>query len=142
MLLEAAVEVGYARVTFGAIAQHAGLTTAALQHHFDTKADLIHAVLVERLMPVMEKDGLESLAGRSVRVRCQTLADLYWSSYGDPAYPVVCDIILGARDDPDLAGRIRRFESDKSIFAGQQRVFVNMLCPYVEAATTARDLSA
>ena len=186
--LEVMREVGYARVTFGAIAKHAGLTTGALQHHFDTKADLIHAVLVERLMPVMEKGGLESQAGRPLRARCKTIVDLYWGSYRDPAYPVVWDIILGAREDPELAARIRRFqregserslhdveaafdglplgaaqirrvylfitaqlrglallrpfESDESVFRGQRRLLVDMLCEYVEAMLAARNQTA
>ena len=117
LLLEAAVRViidrGYARCSLSRVAQAAGMTTGAIQHQFRTRADLIEAVLTERLFPLMGTEPLPSQAGRPLSARCKAIIEWKWRSvYGNPSYPVVWDIILGARGDPELHERIARFQRE------------------------------
>ena len=109
-LLDATVRViadlGYPGCTFAAVAGRAGMTTGALQHHFGTKSELLEAVLAERLLPVTRMRRRASQAGKPLRARCRAVVEQGWALYGDEAYPVVWDIVLGAREDPDLQEHI------------------------------------
>lgn len=113
-LLDAAVavlaEVGYARCTFALVAKEAGLTTGALQYHFGTKTNLLQAVLMEHLFPIMQMDLPQSQAGKPLKVRCKVMVEWGWKIYGDPDYPVVWDIILGAREDPVLREQVVNYQ--------------------------------
>ena len=116
-LLEAAVrvisDVGYARCSLSVVAKAAGMTTGAIQHQFITRADLIAAVLTEQLFPLIGRESLPSQAGRPLGARCSAIIEWTWRSiYANPSYPVVWDIILGARGDPELHERIARSQRE------------------------------
>lgn len=118
-LLDAAVrvvlEMGYAHCSLAAVAAEAGTTTGALQHHFGSRAELIESVLIERLFPVARSAPLPSQVGRPLGERCRSVVDLLWRDvYGRPSYPATWDIVLGARRDPDLRERIRRFQRESA----------------------------
>ncbi|MEQ8500198.1 MAG: TetR/AcrR family transcriptional regulator [Sneathiellaceae bacterium] len=115
-LLDAAVEelvaTGYVGLTVMGVAQRAGLTTGALQHQFGSKADLVLAVMLERLFPLAEMLPLPPQDGRSIAQRCRAIVAHRWRIFGNPAYPATWDIVLGARDDSDLRSRLEQFQKD------------------------------
>lgn len=113
-LLEAAVEclleLGYQKATLAAIAGRAGVTTGAVQHHFQTRSELLQAAIEEYLFTAgaipLGTHGQDSLAER-----CRLLVDSYWAYFSNPRYLAVWDIILGARHDRTLMSRIREWQA-------------------------------
>jgi AcrR family transcriptional regulator len=115
-LLEAAVRVsqesGYANLTISKVAQHAGLTNGAMQHHFSSRDELVLAML-DALYPVLEIP-FEEIASRksTVRERVNTFIDLLWQIYSRPEYLVVWDIAFGTRGDAPLRAKLQAYQRD------------------------------
>src|SRR4051794_36806117 len=70
-LVEAAIRVsqesGYANLTISKVAQHAGLTNGAMQHHFSSRDELVLAVL-DALYPFVEMP-FDEIAAKKLPVR-------------------------------------------------------------------------
>jgi len=64
---------GYAGASLDRILAGAGVTKGALYHHFKSKADLLHAVIDERIAPMVVERWLEPLSGSDDPIR--TLAE-------------------------------------------------------------------
>jgi AcrR family transcriptional regulator len=115
-LVEAAIavveEAGYANLTISKVAERAGLTNGAMQHHFSSRGDLLLAVL-DALYPVMEIP-FERIAERKLplRDRVGMLVDALWQIYSRPEYLAIWDIAFGTRRDPILHPRLRAYQGD------------------------------
>jgi AcrR family transcriptional regulator len=110
-LLDAAVaslvEDGYARTTTRGIAQRAGVSPGALQHHFVSKAEL----LGETLHHIRAKWGSEMYAqgvpnNPSIRLRHEQLLDRMWAQYRGPLFQALLELAIGARTDPQLRAQL------------------------------------
>lgn len=106
-LLDAAIdclaEEGYAKTTKRRIAERAGVSTGALQHHFASKAEL----LGEATRHISARMATEWLAqgepdGRSVRQRHEQLLDRMWAIYRGPLFRAALQLVLAAHTDPEL----------------------------------------
>lgn len=105
-LIEAAIdciaELGWSATTTPVVAERAGLSRGAQQHHFSTKADLLTAV-VEYLTHRVH-DGIRmavaDLPDGADRLR--TGLDLYWESYAGRLGVAHIELIVAARSDPRL----------------------------------------
>jgi AcrR family transcriptional regulator len=106
-LLDAAVdclaEEGYAKTTKGRIAERAGVSPGALQHHFGSKAEL----LGETTRHISAKMATEILAqgvpdAPSVRLRDEQLLDRMWAIYRGPLYRAAVELVVAAHTDPEL----------------------------------------
>jgi AcrR family transcriptional regulator len=100
-------EQGFARTTTAAIAQHAGVTTGALHHHFPTKESLLLAVLDE-----LADEALALLrALRDADVRddgpARAIVTSLWSFYGSRRYWAVWEINLGLRPDSEMYAALK-----------------------------------
>lgn len=69
VLLDATIEMlmdaGLSTCSLAAVAKRAGMTTGAVQHHFKTKAELMRAVIAERLFAAEKSfdwDGMFDLS--------------------------------------------------------------------------------
>lgn len=102
-LVESAItllsEHGFAHATTAAIAQHAGVTTGALHHHFPTKDSLFFAVLDE-----LTEDALALFRDlKEARVQhegpARAIVTTLWSLYGSRRYWAVWEINIGLRRD-------------------------------------------
>ena len=109
-LLDAAIELlmesGLSSCSVAAVADRAGMTTGALMYHFKTKAELIRAVISERIFAqdnLFDWDGILDL---SVAERCKRLIVYQWGFYKNPKYLAMWDIILGARSDDIIQNEI------------------------------------
>ena len=115
-LVEAAIRVtqesGYANLTISKVAEHAGLTNGAMQHHFGSRDDLVLG-MVDALYPVLEMP-FEDIASRklSVRERVATFIDLLWQIYSRPEYLVIWDIAFGTRGDAELKAKLQTYQRD------------------------------
>lgn len=100
-------EQGFARATTAAIAQHAGVTTGALHHHFPTKESLLFAVLDELadealalLQALGDADATDDAPARAI-------VTSLWSFYGSRRYWAVWEINLGLRPDSEMYAALK-----------------------------------
>lgn len=113
-LVSAAIRVmqesGYANLTISKVADRAGLTNGAMQHHFASREDLIIAVL-DALYPVLEIP-FDAVVSRelSIKDRVGAFIDLLWRIYSRPEYLVIWDIAFGTRDDASLTAKLQVYQ--------------------------------
>jgi AcrR family transcriptional regulator len=115
-LVEAAIRVsqesGYANLTISKVAQQAGLTNGAMQHHFSSRDELVLAVL-DALYPFVDIP-FENIASKKlpVRERVNTFIDHMWQIYSRPEYLVIWDIAFGTRADPPLRAKLQAYQRE------------------------------
>ncbi len=109
-LLDATIDLlldrGLGACSLAHVAKRAGLTTGAVQHHFDTKADLMRAVITERLFDPSRRTLPPDLADLPLAKRCQEVIVHQWAYYGDPKYLAIWNIILEGRSDDAITGEV------------------------------------
>ncbi len=105
-LLDAAIASlvanGYAGTTVDTIAAGAGLTRGALNHHFDTKIELMLAA-AERVT----EDFIGRLSERLLRPSASDFAEsvvrsLWDAIYSEPMFVARLELVLGARSQPEI----------------------------------------
>ncbi|MEO9971656.1 MAG: TetR/AcrR family transcriptional regulator [Hyphomonadaceae bacterium] len=114
LLLDATIDMllesGLATCSLAAVAKRAGMTTGAVQHHFKTKAVLMHAVIAECLFADNREIKPGDWADMTLGQRCQMLVEHQWHYYGKPRYIAIWDIILGARTDKAIQHEIASWQ--------------------------------
>jgi AcrR family transcriptional regulator len=101
--VECLVEYGYANTTTRRIAERAGVTPGALQHHFASKAELLGETIGHIRAKVMsEVFAQEVPSAPSTRERHEELLDRMWSIYRGPLFLALLELAIGARTDPEL----------------------------------------
>lgn len=114
VLLDATIEMlmdsGLSNCSLAAVAKRAGMTTGAVQHHFKTKAELMRAVIAERLFAAEESFDWEGIVDLSVAKRCERMIAYQWTIYENPRYLAIWDIILGARTEDLIQNEIREWQ--------------------------------
>jgi AcrR family transcriptional regulator len=111
-LLDAAidclVEHGYANTTTRRIAQRAGVTPGALQHHFASKAELLGATVGHLRAKVASEmfTFAQGLSTPSIRRRHEQLLDRMWRIYRGPLFVALLELGMGARTDGELRNHI------------------------------------
>lgn len=115
-LLEATIEVlqtkGYDGCSLAKVAKHAGLTTGSVQHHFNTKAHLLLAVIEENLFENQDTETLGAEAKKTLLDRCRFLVERQWQYYSDPKYLAIWSIILGGRSDSEIMEKIAEWQQN------------------------------
>jgi AcrR family transcriptional regulator len=106
-LLDAAidclVEEGYAKTTTRRIAERAGVSPGALQHHFSSKAQLLGETVGHvraKWAQEMFAQGLPSTP--SISERHEQLLDRMWGLYKGPPFEALLELAMGARTDSEL----------------------------------------
>jgi AcrR family transcriptional regulator len=100
--IECIREHGYSATRTSEIAERAGLTRGALQHHFSTKPDLLLAVVASVSEEILEHLRLAERKKGSLRERVETTLQEIWDVYRSPGYHVVVEILVATRSDEDL----------------------------------------
>jgi AcrR family transcriptional regulator len=137
-LVDAAIHVlqewGYANLTISKVADHAGLTNGAMQHHFASREELVIAVL-DALYPVLEIP-FEDIASRKsdVTERVSAFIDLLWQIYSRPEYLVIWDIAFGTRGDAPLKAKLQAYQRDISA-----RVRKQLAASFADVGLTTQD---
>jgi AcrR family transcriptional regulator len=106
-LLDAAitclVEEGYAKTTTRRIAERAGVTPGALQHHFASKAELLGETRRRLTIKVGEDLLAQMPSGRlPIQTRNEQLLDRTWELYKGPLLQAALELLVAARTDPEL----------------------------------------
>jgi AcrR family transcriptional regulator len=101
--IECLVEEGYANATTRRIAERAGVTPGALQHHFASKAEL----LAQAIRHARKGFGQEMLAhgppdAPSIQARCEQLLDRMWEVHRGPFFQASTELLVAARTDANL----------------------------------------
>jgi AcrR family transcriptional regulator len=101
--IETLVDAGYAGMTTRAVAERAGLSIGALQHHFKSKSDLVAAAM-EHLIAELARELVAQAptTSRSERKLAEALLDALWELHKGPLMAAVAELAVAARTDLDL----------------------------------------
>jgi len=110
-LIESAIALilkdGFARTTMAGIAQRAGLTRGAIQHHFSGRVELITEIISEVERRVIESFTAAASGDASLETRIDVLIDGLAEVSLSAQYMAAMDIWLTSRSDPDLLDVVR-----------------------------------
>src|SRR3546814_546855 len=90
-------EGGYANATSSRIAERAGMTWGAAQHHFGAKEDILQAILDRSHQRFSERVADPSLLKGPLNTRVDLFVDRMWKHYQDDLYRVTLEILLAMR---------------------------------------------
>lgn len=116
-LLEATIdclaEMGWAAATVAVVAERAGVSRGAAQHHFPTREDLITAALEQMFDVRNEQARAESatLAGTDGVARTEAVVAGLVESYTSPLFKAALQVWTHAAADPVLRERIMPLEA-------------------------------
>jgi AcrR family transcriptional regulator len=98
---------GYAHTTTQQIADEAGLTRGAIQHHFNSRVELFGAILT-RVEELWTKpfDVLENMPDADIETKFDILLDQLLLVAKSSEYRATIEICLNGRSDPDLQRHI------------------------------------
>ncbi|WP_328472164.1 TetR/AcrR family transcriptional regulator [Actinoplanes sp. NBC_00393] len=101
--LQSLIEVGLAATTTRGVAQRAGVSQGAQQHHFPTKALLVDATIIRVMEQFVGDLRAASISGGSEEERLHRLLDRLWETHNRPVIAVVQEVFTVARTDPETA---------------------------------------
>lgn len=89
------------------LARSAGMTSGAVQHHFESKAVLMMQVLGELIQAGGNTGELWPAATLDIRKRAKRFVDAVWQLvYAQPRFVVAWNIYLGSRNQPEVLSHI------------------------------------
>lgn len=109
-------EQGYESASIFEVAKSAGVTPGAIQHHFESKANLMMHVLSQLIADKDHEGALWPEAGQTLQARAHHFVKAAWSmSYGQPRFIAAWNIYLGCRTQPAVLEHV-----------SQQRLALNL----------------
>jgi AcrR family transcriptional regulator len=96
------VDRGYANTSTRHIARRAGVTVGAVQHHFDSKAELMAAALRELGERIADDFLAHAPEGNSLQERFEVLLDRLWAVHRGPLFDAALELSVASRTDPEL----------------------------------------
>jgi len=143
-LLEATVDClaheGYAQTTMRRVAERAGVSPGALQHHFETKVELLgrtrEHIGREFLREVTADPPSPSLPPRQ---RNEILLDRQWTFFCGPRSQAATELAIAARTDEELRARLRQAEEENAhlYVAGAAAIYPELAGPqFTQLAVT------
>ena len=108
--LECLASLGYANTTFATIAERAGVSRGALQHHYPERNFLIAGAL-EEFGHQLEPEILASAKRKPIGAkRMKYVLDLLWKASLSPPVTAIQDVRAAARTDKQLRGMLLPLE--------------------------------
>jgi len=105
---------GYFDLTLAKVADRAGVSRGAVQHHFGTRAELLLALINDFSPAYLRR--IKPPANASLEARVDRVIDHFWTLYQHKQAIAVFHIWLGGRSDPELQPILRqtmqRFEQE------------------------------
>lgn len=110
-LIATAIEVIQSRsleeMSIHELARKAGMTSGAVQHHFESKAALMMRVLSELIAADDHTGGLWPSAEQPVDQRAQQFVQAIWQLvYAQPRFVAAWNVYLGSRHQPDIMAHV------------------------------------
>ncbi|GAB3659316.1 TetR/AcrR family transcriptional regulator [Actinocorallia lasiicapitis] len=106
--LELLVEDGWTGMTTRSIAQRAGVSQGALQHHFPDRSELVAAALHHAAGVLAAEFVASPPAAGTERERMEAALDRLWQIHDLPAVTACIELVTAARTDPELAPHVAR----------------------------------
>lgn len=100
---------GFQATNLARIAEHAGLTTGAIQHLFPDKTALLTAVVERGFARMVEQIAQAPTAGASLEARVSVLIDSIWKGYDASSTRAGFEVIFAMRGDRAFRERSRTF---------------------------------
>jgi AcrR family transcriptional regulator len=115
-LIEAVIqlvhEAGYSKLTITGVAQRAGLTTGAVQHHFASAHELLRGV-IDTVYPLFKMPVLQIDIKTAGVAKCvDELIDQYWNVYSRAEYLVIWEIMFGTAEDSTIRQHMRSLQDE------------------------------
>ncbi len=101
-VVESIAERGFQRTTASEIAQRAGVTWGAVQHHFGGKDGMLIAVLEDSFDRFAQKLEDIPIEGTSLEKRAALFIDRAWEHFGSAQYRSTFEILLNVLVREDL----------------------------------------
>jgi AcrR family transcriptional regulator len=98
-------EGGFASASSSRIAERAGITWGAAQHHFGTKEDILTAVLALAYDKFVTTMAAPSVRTGTLEERVSKFVDRMWMHYQTDFYLVALEILLATRAEQDHPAR-------------------------------------
>ena len=100
-------------VSIHEIARSAGMTSGAVQHHFESKAVLMMNILSALLQAQLDAGALWPAASLSAGERATRFVDTAWRLiYAQPRFIVAWNIYLGSRSQPEILQHVARLRAE------------------------------
>lgn len=105
--IDCLVELGYARTSVQEICARARVSKGALQHHFQSKPDLM-AAAVRHLTEQLKQQRIDVVERQPAGTpRVEVAIDLLWEAYSGTLATAVTELWVAARTDSELRAAIR-----------------------------------
>jgi AcrR family transcriptional regulator len=104
-------EGGYSSASAARIAERAGITWGAAQHHFGSKDEILDAVMEVSHRKFIELMSSASLRRGTLADRVDIFVDLMWQHYQDDVYLAALEILLASRSTDAPPVQTALFES-------------------------------
>lgn len=98
-------EGGFSAASSSKIAERAGITWGAAQHHFGTKEDILAAILAQAYDSFVTSTAAPSVRTGTLEERVGKFVDRMWTHYQTDMYLVALEILLATRADDDHPAR-------------------------------------
>jgi AcrR family transcriptional regulator len=105
--IESLCEVGYFQTSTVAVTERAGVSRGAMLHHFPSKADLMMAASdhIVELRREIHADRLGKF--QTDHEKFLHLIDVLWEAFQTPSGIARIELMMGARNDPEIGPRFR-----------------------------------
>lgn len=115
-LLEATIDClcrfGYGATTTHLVAEIAGLSRGAMNHHFSTKADLMVAAVRYAWRKEFAEIDAELAKVAEGLARFRAMIDVHWDIVQRPEDTAIHEVRIGSRSDPVLAQAVQPIMAD------------------------------
>ena len=113
--IESLVADGYASTTIRGIAQRAGVTAGAAQHHFASKAELVSQAL-RHLMAKVEQQLFAAEPPRegTTLERIEQMLDRVWEVHAGTSFLATLELWVAARTDPELGKHLSEVQAEQT----------------------------
>lgn len=113
--IDSLAEDGYAQTTMRGVAERAGVTPGALQHHFETKVELLGQAR-QHLGRTIGRELMADLPTRvaSIRLRNEVMLDRWWTVCCGSGFHALVELWVASRSDDDLRRRLAQAEVENA----------------------------
>ena len=92
-------ELGFHNTTIQNVAVRAGITVGGVQHHFNSKSQLLEGVLQDSFQTMAFDLNKVLIQGKSLQERVELFVDECWEHCNSPAFQASMQILRGLRNE-------------------------------------------
>ncbi|HEY6131137.1 MAG TPA: TetR/AcrR family transcriptional regulator [Halioglobus sp.] len=92
-------ELGFHNTTIQNVSARAGVTVGGVQHHFNSKSQLLEGVLLDSFQHMAFDLDKVPIAGKTLQDRVELFVDECWEHCNSPAFQASMQILRGLRNE-------------------------------------------